>query len=117
MYPVFNYDAGAHTVNEVSASDYSACSTSNYISTDSRGSTTIPLKTAGTHYFVCGIPGHCTGGMKLSVSVSSGSGSTPSTSTPSLTTPTTGYHYAAAGALSPATAVVVAAAALLANLV
>lgn len=31
----------------------------------------ITLKTAGTHYFICGIPGHCSGipGMKLAVTV------------------------------------------------
>lgn len=90
----FTYAPSLHTVNEVSPSDYSACSTSNYITTDSSGSTTIPLKTAGTHYFVCGVPGHCIGGMKLAVTVASSGGggggsSSPATptTTPSTTTP------------------------------
>lgn len=123
---MFNYPAGAHTANEVTPSDYAACSTTNSLSTDNSGSTTIPLKTPGTHYFVCGVPGHCAGGMKLSVSVS-GSGSTsggsanspPATGTPSTsTTPpfstTTGggYNYAAAGSLSPALGLVVGAVAV-----
>ncbi|KAJ6337588.1 hypothetical protein OIU76_007296 [Salix suchowensis] len=61
---VFNY-AGGHTVDEVSASDYSTCTTGNAITSDSSGATTVALKTAGTHYFICGVPGHCGGGMKL----------------------------------------------------
>ncbi|CAI9116231.1 OLC1v1017327C1 [Oldenlandia corymbosa var. corymbosa] len=70
---VFNY-AGSHTVDEVSSSDYASCSAANSISTDNSGSTTIPLKTAGTHYFICGTPGHCSGGMKLSVTVAPAGG-------------------------------------------
>ncbi|XP_020672587.1 blue copper protein [Dendrobium catenatum] len=94
---VFAYGSGAHTVNEVSANDYQSCSTSNYLSTDSSGSTTITLKTAGTHYFVCGVPGHCIGGMKLAVTVGGTSSSTGSSATPSTpSTTTTGYHYSAA---------------------
>ncbi|KAJ6841219.1 putative blue copper protein [Iris pallida] len=125
---VFNYAAGAHTVSEVTASDYGSCSTSNGASTDSSGATTVPLKTAGTHYFICGVPGHCSGGMKLSVPVTGSSstvpsnstppstGTTPSTTTPTTTSPyTTGTggtgvrSYGAAGSLSPASAIVVGA--------
>ncbi|PKU83769.1 Blue copper protein [Dendrobium catenatum] len=54
----FNYAPATHTVNEVKAKDYKSCTASNYLSTDSSGSTTIRLKKAGTHYFVCSIPGH-----------------------------------------------------------
>ncbi|KAJ3695839.1 hypothetical protein LUZ60_001216 [Juncus effusus] len=92
----FNYASGAHTVAEVSKSDYSSCSSSNALSSDSSGTTTVTLKTAGDHYYICGVPGHCSGGMKLSVNVGSASSTTPtspsttpaSPSTPS-TTPTT----------------------------
>ncbi|OAY85302.1 Blue copper protein, partial [Ananas comosus] len=120
----FNYAPGAHTVNEVSSGDYSSCSTSNVISTDSSGSTTIPLTTSGTRYFVCGVANHCGGGMKLAVTVASGSSSsspstpsttpsttpttpsitTPSTTTPSTTSPSTTYNTHS----SAATATVVA---------
>ncbi|KAF7829965.1 blue copper protein-like [Senna tora] len=80
---VFNYGAG-HTVDEVKESDYKSCTTGNSLSTDSSGATSIPLKTAGTHYFICAIPGHCGGGMKLSVNVKAGKASAPSASpTPS----------------------------------
>ncbi|GAU32502.1 hypothetical protein TSUD_317090 [Trifolium subterraneum] len=99
---VFNYGAG-HTVDEVKESDYKSCATGNSISTDSSGATTIPLKKAGKHYFICSVPGHCTGGMKLAVKVKASSSTasaapsptpagkaSPSDSTPAATaTPTT----------------------------
>ncbi|XP_047163503.1 blue copper protein-like [Vigna umbellata] len=97
---VFNYGAG-HTVDEVKESDYKSCSAGNSISTDSSGATTIALKTAGTHYFICSVPGHCSGGMKLAVTVKAGKDTTPSTgkappsdgtattATPATTTTTT----------------------------
>lgn len=65
----FKYAGGAHTVDEVSAADYAACSSSNALSTDSAGATTVTLKTAGKHYFICGVAGHCSSGMKLVVDV------------------------------------------------
>ncbi|OIW21839.1 hypothetical protein TanjilG_12948 [Lupinus angustifolius] len=79
---VFNYGAG-HTVDEVKESDYKSCTTGNSLSTDSSGATTIPLKSEGTHYFICAVPGHCSGGMKLSVTVKAGKQTTPTTTTPS----------------------------------
>lgn len=94
MRAVFNYPLG-HTVDEVSANDYKTCTTGNAIASDSSGATSVLLKTAGPHYFICGVPGHCGGGMKLSVNVvaaaaSGGGGATtsPSTTT-SLAPPTT----------------------------
>ncbi|XP_004237949.2 blue copper protein [Solanum lycopersicum] len=88
---VFNYPSG-HTVDEVSSSDYSSCTTGNSITSDSSGATTIPLKTAGTHYFICGVMGHCSGGMKLAVTVAAAGGSGGGATTPSTgtTTPKTG---------------------------
>ncbi|CAF2139530.1 blue copper protein [Brassica rapa] len=86
---VFNYGAG-HTVDEVSESDYKSCTLGNSISSDSSGTTSIALKTAGSHYFICAIPGHCAGGMKLSVNVgaaasSDGGGDTGDGTTPKTT--------------------------------
>lgn len=86
-FAVFSYDSGKHTVDEVSSSDYSSCSSSNPLSTDNSGSTSITLKTAGTHYFICGIPGHCTGGMKLAITVTgspSDSNGAPGTNSASM---------------------------------
>ncbi|KAF8772642.1 hypothetical protein HU200_005606 [Digitaria exilis] len=68
---------GAHTVDEVSAADYASCSSSNALSSDSTGSTTVTLKTAGKHYFICGVAGHCSSGMKLAVDVAAAKAPTP----------------------------------------
>ncbi|KAJ4965951.1 hypothetical protein NE237_017800 [Protea cynaroides] len=91
---VFNYGAGGHTVDEVDASDYKGCTVGNSITTDSSGATKITLKTTGTHYFICGVAGHCASGMKLAVTVTGAASTTPSTSpttssSPTTTTPTT----------------------------
>ncbi|XWS23933.1 hypothetical protein CRYUN_Cryun28dG0058200 [Craigia yunnanensis] len=97
---VFNYPT-SHTVDEVSSSDYSTCTVGNAINTDNSGATTVSLKTTGTHYFICGVIGHCGNGMKLAVKVESGSSTAPSKSPssssssppssdkPSTTTPST----------------------------
>ncbi|KAG1366553.1 blue copper protein, partial [Cocos nucifera] len=104
---VFNYASGAHTVTEVSSSDYDSCSSSNAISNDSNGPTTIQLKTPGTHYYICTIPGHCSGGMKLAVTVGSSASGSPATPTRTPpTTTTTGTRYSGAGGLAPASAMV-----------
>lgn len=108
----FNYGAGAHTVNRVSSGDYSACSSSNALSTDSSGQTTVTLSSPGNYYFICGVAGHCANGMKLTVAVTSPSStatSPPSTGTttpPTINTPTgtTTTYSAAGGLLSPASA-------------
>ncbi|KAG6409195.1 hypothetical protein SASPL_132229 [Salvia splendens] len=92
---VFNYASG-HTLDEVSKSDYESCTTGNSITSDSSGATSITLKAAGTHYYICGIPGHCSGGMKLAVTAAAatptegGSKAAPSgtTTSPPSTTPT-----------------------------
>ncbi|CAM0905112.1 unnamed protein product [Alopecurus aequalis] len=75
---VFNYVA-SHNVMEVSKADYDACSpsTSKTLARDSAGKTTIKLTTAGKHYFICGVPGHCDAGMKLVVNVVAASTATP----------------------------------------
>ncbi|CAN4092410.1 unnamed protein product [Withania somnifera] len=104
---VFNYPSG-HSVDVVSSSDYNSCSTGNSISSDSSGTTTIPLKTPGTHYFICGVSAHCSGGMKLSVTVAAAAGggsTTPTTGTttpkPDTTSTTTTSHPSASVNLSP----------------
>lgn len=85
---VFNYAKGLHTVVEVSAAEYMACTAANPLGSDNSGATTVALKTPGTHYFVCSITGHCGAGMKLAVTV--GGSNSPAT-TPTPTTPTTPY--------------------------
>ncbi|XP_051216544.1 mavicyanin-like [Lolium perenne] len=65
---VFDYSS-SHDVVEVSKAGYDACSASGAVATYTGGKTTIKLTTAGKRYFICGIPGHCTAGMKLAVNV------------------------------------------------
>ncbi|KAL4649445.1 hypothetical protein ACB092_01G014300 [Castanea dentata] len=84
----FNYASG-HSVDEVSSSDYSTCTAGNSLSSDSSGATTIPLKTAGTRYFICGVVGHCGSGMKVAVTVAKASTTTPAAGTPTTNTSTT----------------------------
>ncbi|KAK1406733.1 hypothetical protein QVD17_38341 [Tagetes erecta] len=67
---VFKYDS-SHTVDLVSSTDYDTCTIGNSIASYNSGTTTIALNTTGTHYYICGIMGHCSGGMKLTVNVSS----------------------------------------------
>jgi hypothetical protein len=80
---VFNYNSGAHTVTEVNKNDYESCSSSKAATPSATTATVQPpstLSTPGTHFFICGVPGHCSGGMKLSVDVGGGSPATPGSS-------------------------------------
>ncbi|KAM7253395.1 hypothetical protein ACFE04_026013 [Oxalis oulophora] len=86
---VFNYGSGSHTVEEVSGTDYSSCTTGNSLASDSTGKTSVDLKTAGTHYFTCGVMGHCGTGMKLAVTVAAAGTTTTTPATVGSTTPTT----------------------------
>jgi hypothetical protein len=67
---VFKYARGAHDVLEVSKADYDSCSGSRPLAKFHTGDDTVPLPAGGvTRYFICGVPGHCAGGMKLAVRV------------------------------------------------
>ncbi|KAK8620000.1 hypothetical protein V6N13_066489 [Hibiscus sabdariffa] len=80
---VFNFTIGQHNVVEVTEAGYDACSTTNALSTVTNGPARITLNTTGDHYFICGIPTHCTNGQKLKVEVEVENGNrTPSPSTP-----------------------------------
>ncbi|WOL19952.1 blue copper protein-like [Canna indica] len=85
----FNYAAGVHTVDQVSSTDYTACSASNALSTDGSGTTTVTLSKPGNYYYICGVASHCSNGMKLSVSVTAPPTSSPTTPSTSPSTPTT----------------------------
>ncbi|KAI4354687.1 hypothetical protein L6164_003534 [Bauhinia variegata] len=94
---VFNYDS-SHGVDVVSEDDYNSCSSSKPINSFQGGSTKIPLTSSGKMYFICPSVGHCSGGMKLAVTVAAAS-NTPS-GTPS-TTPATSSPPSSSG--TPAT--------------
>ncbi|XP_021760777.1 umecyanin-like [Chenopodium quinoa] len=80
---VFNFVTGAHTVAEVNKANYDGCSTSRTLgAVHSTGPANITLTTAGTHYFLCTIPTHCTNGQKLAVTVTGPTGSPASSPAP-----------------------------------
>ncbi|XP_073061079.1 stellacyanin-like [Primulina eburnea] len=82
---VFNYGP-SHSVDEVNQADYQNCNSDNPISSNSPSPSSIPLTTTGTRYFICPESNHCSRGMKLAVTVTSGS-NTGTPSPPSGTTP------------------------------
>ncbi|KQK18975.1 blue copper protein [Brachypodium distachyon] len=103
---VFTYAGGAHTVAEVSAADYASCSSSNTLSSDASGATTVALKTAGKHYFICGVAGHCSNGMKLAVDVAAAAAAAPApkaSPTPDTTPDTTPTTPSSSGGVTPKT--------------
>ncbi|KAM0828478.1 hypothetical protein ACQ4PT_067520 [Festuca glaucescens] len=57
----FKYEV-YHNVLEVTKPDYASCATGSPISIHSGGDTTFELTEAGTRYFICGIPRHCSNG-------------------------------------------------------
>jgi hypothetical protein len=90
VFSVFNYASQAHTVTEVTKSEYDACSSN--ANGDNSGTTTMTLK-AGANYYICTIGTHCAAGMKLAVTAGDSSPGTPAAGTPP-TTPSgsRGYH-------------------------
>ncbi|MCO5573035.1 hypothetical protein L7F22_026800 [Adiantum nelumboides] len=66
----FTYATDVHTVQQVTAADYKGCNSANAIMSGTSGTTTVKLDKAQAYYFICGAPGHCEGGMQLSVTVS-----------------------------------------------
>jgi hypothetical protein len=80
---VFKYARGAHDVLEVSKADYDSCSGSSPLATFQTGDDTVPLPAGGvTRYFICGVPGHCAGGMKLAVRVEAAASTVPNAAAP-----------------------------------
>ncbi|KAG4113158.1 hypothetical protein ERO13_D13G205900v2 [Gossypium hirsutum] len=81
---VFNYVTGTHDVAEVTRAAYQPCNTSNLLSNFTTGPTRITLQTAGEHFYICAVPGHCAAGQKLAINVTGSSTATPpSSSSPS----------------------------------
>ncbi|XP_078175924.1 uclacyanin 1-like [Carex rostrata] len=72
----FTYSSSQHDVLEVTQANFDSCTASNPIATHNDGNTMVTLSAVGTRYFICGITGHCSGGMK--VQINAVSGSTPS---------------------------------------
>ncbi|XP_010522318.1 PREDICTED: uclacyanin 1 [Tarenaya hassleriana] len=66
---VFAYPSAFHDVVEVSKPEFDNCQAIKPLVTFSNGNTVVPLTSPGKRYFICGMPGHCTQGMKLEVNV------------------------------------------------
>ncbi|KAM0911928.1 hypothetical protein ACQ4PT_013120 [Festuca glaucescens] len=66
---LFRYSRAAHNVVEVSRADYDACSASSPIASFQTGNDIVPLTAAGSRYFICGVPGHCDGSMKVRIDI------------------------------------------------
>ncbi|KAI3950915.1 hypothetical protein MKW92_042312 [Papaver armeniacum] len=82
---VFNFAAGLHTAAEVSKADYDSCNAAAAPigSLLTASPATIRLATAGNHYYICTVGGHCSAGQKLSITVASGSAAaTPPAASP-----------------------------------
>lgn len=100
----FKYTAGLHSVVELgSEKDYSACNIGNPVNSLSGGSNVVKLNKAGTRYFACGTPGHCSGGMKIKIKVvAAGTSPTPSSTPSSPSSSTSSSSTSSAIKFSPA---------------
>ncbi|KAJ6846533.1 putative blue copper protein [Iris pallida] len=77
---LFVYNNTFHNVVEVKKSDYDACTEKSAIATYTTGNDSITIKTAGTHYYLCGFPGHCSIGQKVEIAASAAKGTAPASS-------------------------------------
>ena len=67
---VFKYVEGQHNVFEVGESTYRSCDSSGVVlSMHTTGNDRIELTEARKYWFICGIVGHCLGGMRFGIEV------------------------------------------------
>ncbi|KAJ7540711.1 hypothetical protein O6H91_10G027500 [Diphasiastrum complanatum] len=64
---LFQYPPETHYVMQVSQQDFKACVTSRPVLTATGGSNVIRLSRPGTYWFICGVAGHCSAGMKVAI--------------------------------------------------
>lgn len=76
---VFKYTPGAHSTLVVNKAAYDSCLLTNPLATHTTGNDTITLNSTSATYYICGIPGHCSGGMKLAITVGAASPQSPPT--------------------------------------
>ncbi|KAF9666246.1 hypothetical protein SADUNF_Sadunf16G0209700 [Salix dunnii] len=82
---VFKYASGLHSVVELGGeSAYKSCDLGTPLNSMNTGNDVVKLSKPGTHYFACGTLGHCGQGMKVKITVESGTApSTPESSSSS----------------------------------
>ncbi|KAK2631370.1 hypothetical protein EUGRSUZ_L03012 [Eucalyptus grandis] len=66
---VFNFNDGAHDVAEVTETAFNSCDGTNTLSISTVPPARITLATAGQHFFICTVPGHCSSGQKVAINV------------------------------------------------
>ncbi|KAL6647881.1 hypothetical protein ACP70R_015322 [Stipagrostis hirtigluma subsp. patula] len=111
---LFTYDTNKHTLVEVGKEDFAACNVNGTkMNTWSTGNDRVTLDKPGRRWFICTVPGHCAGGMKLVLDVLAADAPIPAPAAPAPSSAPASYATAAAQAVVSAGAVVVAAAALM----
>ncbi|KAL8126701.1 hypothetical protein AgCh_013826 [Apium graveolens] len=83
---VFQYTPN-HNLLEVSKEDYDTCQNSNPIQVYPSGATPITLTAPGSRYFICGVGGHCSLGMKVEIVTLGASALSPAQSPNTTTLP------------------------------
>lgn len=68
-FAVFKYEKGSHNVAQLDKFGYDKCRVVESSAIFSSGNDHITLE-KGLNYFIRGIPGHCSSGLKISVSAS-----------------------------------------------
>ncbi|XP_073021510.1 mavicyanin-like [Primulina eburnea] len=66
---IFNYDPQYHNVLQVSRSDFHSCDATSPIAAYSTGNDSIPIRTSGHYFYICGFVGHCQAGQKVDIRV------------------------------------------------
>ncbi|GLJ11997.1 hypothetical protein SUGI_0181700 [Cryptomeria japonica] len=89
---VFNFAANAHNVLQVTKTNYDSCTATSPLKTYSTSPATVNLTESGPQYYICGYPGHCTGGQNLTITVSAASTSPTSSTNTSTSTSNASYH-------------------------
>nr|KJB44409.1 hypothetical protein B456_007G251100 [Gossypium raimondii] len=78
---VFKYNATVHNVYKVKGDNFKSCTVPSNNSLGSfTGNDTIKLATTGNKWYICGVNGHCDGGMKLKITVLDGTAPAPAPS-------------------------------------
>ncbi|CAL9037137.1 mavicyanin [Musa acuminata AAA Group] len=75
----FSYTS-SHDVVEVRSSSYATCNATSPVSKSATGNTLVALGAPGKRYFICGITGHCSRGMKIEIDVVTASSPPPGAS-------------------------------------
>ncbi|KAL9404249.1 hypothetical protein Peur_001221 [Populus x canadensis] len=103
---VFKYTSGLHSVVELGGeSAYKSCGLGTALNSMNTGNDVVKLNKPGTRYFACGTLGHCGQGMKVKITVESGtapstpespSSSSSSSSSPAASSASAMHNYFAA---------------------